>query len=306
VHAKEPQVLELMGSAPANEMFPSLLAQSLYPCLQTLQATPVSLGGQPLSYHGQALPQIPPASLKNTLASPTGPLTKLQTLRDTTMNNLYTFYKQGATPAQQAYIDSMITSQSQLRGITQSLLSTLNSINTNSPMTQVQAAVTLIQMKISPVISVSIPFGGDNHSDANLTNETTQTQSGVATIVSLMSQLQTAGLQDQVSFVSLNVFGRTLLINGSSSASNGRNHNDKHQVSLTIGKPFLGGVIGGVTRVGGDYGCTAIQSTTGASSMSGDIAPVDTLGAFAQTVLSGIGSDPTIISTGKVVTSALA
>jgi hypothetical protein len=305
VHAKEPAVLELMGSSPANEMFPSLLAQTLAPCLNTLQSTPVSLGGPPISYNGQALPQIPPAALKNTLGSPTGPLTKLQTIRDQTMNQLYTFYKSGATPAQQQYIDSMVTSQTQLRGISQSLMSALSSINTNTPDTQMLAAVTLIQMNVSPVMTVQIPFGGDNHSDANLATETAQTQSGVATIAGLMSQLQTAGLQDKVTFLSLNVFGRTLLINGNTSASNGRNHNDKHQVSLAIGKPFLGGVIGGVTRVGGDYGCTGIQSTTGASSMSGDITQLDTLGAFAQTMLAGVGGDPTLIKTGKVVTSAL-
>jgi hypothetical protein len=167
--------------------------------------------------------------------------------------------------------------------------------------------VTLIQMNVTPVLSVQIPFGGDNHSDGNLAAETAQTQTGVGTIASLMSQLQTAGLQDQVSFLSLNVFGRTLLVNSpGTSAANGRNHNPNHQVSLAIGKPFLGGVIGGVARVGADYGATAIQSSTGASSSSGDIPAVETLGAFAQTVLQAFGGDPTVIGTGKAISNVLA
>ena len=33
VHPKEPDVFELMGATPANEMLPSLLAKQLAPCL---------------------------------------------------------------------------------------------------------------------------------------------------------------------------------------------------------------------------------------------------------------------------------
>jgi hypothetical protein len=305
VHPKEPNVLELMGASPANEMFPSLLSKYLAPCLNTLQPQPVALGIQPLSYAGQALPLIPPAALKDTLASPTGPLTTLQSLRDSTMNQIYAFYKNGATPEQQAYVDQFATSQTELRGISNSLLNALNNIKDNSPASQILAAVTLIQMNVAPVISVEIPFGGDNHSDGNLATETAQTQSGVGTIASLMTQLSAVGYQDKVSFMTLNVFGRTLLQNGSVSAANGRNHNPNHQVSVCIGKPFLGGVIGGVGPVGNDYGATAIDSTNGSSSSSGDINPVDTLGAFAQTMLQAVGGDPTVIGTGKVVQNVL-
>ena len=97
-------------------------------------------------------------------------------------------------------------------------------------------------MKVSPVISIHIPFGGDNHRDVGLATETPQTVSGVATIVSLMQQLATAGLSDQVTLVSLNVFGRTI----GPGNTDGRQHNPNHQVSFTIGKPFKGGIIGGV------------------------------------------------------------
>ena len=58
-----------------------------------------------------------------------------------------------------------------------------------------------------------------------------------------------------------------------------------------------------------------ISSSNGAGSAGGDIQPVDTLGAFAQTMLAGVGgnaSAPAAIAntagsgyTGKVITSVL-
>ena len=95
-------------------------------------------------------------------------------------------YKTGATPAQRQYIDSMVTTQTQVRNISQSLLSSLASIKDNSAASQVLAAIALIQMKVAPVISIHIPFGGDNHRDIALATEAAQTVSGVATIASLM------------------------------------------------------------------------------------------------------------------------
>ncbi len=310
VHPKEPQVLELMGATPANEMLPSLLAKQLAPCLGTIQAQPISIGAatpsEALSYGGAALPVVPALALKATLTNPAGPLTALQPLRDSTLNQLYDLYKNSASPAQRQYLDSLVTSQQQVRGIKQSLLSALSSIQDNTAASQVLAAVTLIQMNVSPVIAIHIPFGGDNHRDIALATETAETVSGVATLVSLMQQLSRTGLQDKVTFVSLNVFGRTL---GPGNAD-GRQHNGNHQVSITIGKPFRGGVIGSVGPVAPDYGASNVDSKTGTGSASGDIWAVDTLAAFGQTMLAAIGADPAVITspsgTGTVVTAALA
>jgi hypothetical protein len=310
VHPKEPQVLRLMGATQANEMLPSLLAKQLAPCLGTIQAQPISVGAltpsEALSYAGAAQPVIPALALKATLTNPGGPLTALQPLRDATLAQLYDVYRNGATPAQRQYIDSLMTSQQQVRNIKQNLLEVLSSIKDNSPASQVLAAVTLIQMNVSPVISIHIPFGHDNHRDIALATETSETISGVATIASLMQQLATAGLADKVTFMSLNVFGRTL----GPGNTDGRQHNGNHQVSITIGKPFVGGVVGAVTPVDADYGCLPIDSKTGAGTAGGDIEAVDTLAAFGQTMLAAIGADPSVITspqgTGKVMQSALA
>jgi hypothetical protein len=234
VHPKEPDVLKLMGAAQAAEMLPSILASQLAPCLGTIQSQPITLGAsspsEGLTYEGQALPIIPALALKATLTSPAGPLTRLQPLRDQTLNQLYDLYRNNATTAQRAYIDSLAASQQEVRNIQQNLLNQLASIKDNSPASQILAAVALIQMRVTPVVAVHIPFGGDNHRDVGLQTETTQTLSGVAVISSLMTQLASAGLQDQVTFLSLNVFGRTL---GPGNAD-GRQHNPNHQVSITI------------------------------------------------------------------------
>lgn len=310
VHPKEPDVLALMDTTKADEMLPSLLARQLAPCLGTIQSQPISIGAsspsEGLTFGGRALPILPALALKATLTSPAGPLTTLQPLRDQTLNQLYDLYRSGATPAGRAYIDSLVTSQQQVRAIRQDLLSQLSSIKDNSPASQILAAVTLIQMKVTPVVAIHIPFGGDNHRDIGLAAETTQTVAGVATLVSLMAQLQSAGLADQVTFASLNVFGRTI---GPGNAD-GRQHNPNHQVSLTIGKPFRGGVIGGIGPVGGDYGALAIDSKTGQPSSAADVSAVHTLSSFGQTLLAAVGTDtPTIQSlvlTGQVVAGALA
>ena len=250
VHPKEPDVLKLMGATYADEMLPSLLSRNLAPCLGTIQSQPITLGAaspsEGLSYAGQALPILPPLALKATLTSPTGPLANLQGLRDQTLQQLDELYRGGATRGQRAFLDSMIKTQQEVRNIRQDLLSALASIKDNGVTSQITAAIALIQMNVTPVVAIHIPFGGDNHTDAGLAGETRQHVSGVAAIGGLMSQLATAGLADKVTFLSLNVFGRTL---GPANVD-GRNHNPNHQVSIAIGKPWKGGVIGGVAPVG--------------------------------------------------------
>jgi hypothetical protein len=291
-------------------MLPSLVAKQLAPCLGTIQAQPICLGAsspsESLSFAGTALPIIPPLALKATLTNPAGSLASLQALRDQTMAQLYDLYKNGATTAQRAYIDSLVLSQQQARNINQSLLNALTSIKDNSVTSQILAAVTLIQMNVTPVISIHVPFGGDNHRDIGLAAETAQTVAGVAAIASLMQQLAAAGLSDSVTFISLNVFGRTL----GPGNTDGRQHNANHQVSISIGKPFRGGVIGGIAPVQNDYGALPIDSKTGAAAASGDISAGETLGSFGKTLLAAVGVDSGTISSqiasGRVLAPALA
>jgi hypothetical protein len=294
-------------------MLPSLLSKQLAQPLGTIQQQPITLGAsspsEGLRFAGQALPIIPPLALKATLTNPGGALANLVQLqrdRDQTLAQLDDIYRETATKAQKTYLDALITSQTEVRSIQQNLLGALDSIKDNSVSAQITAAIVLIQMNVTPVIAIHIPFGGDNHADNLLTTESKQTVSGVASIAALLAQLQAANLQDKVSFVSLNVFGRTI----GAGNTDGRQHNQNHQVSLTIGKPFKGGIVGGVAPVGTDYGATAIDSTSGAGKTGGDIAPTDTLASFGKTVLAAVGVDQgsidSAITFGKVVKGALA
>jgi hypothetical protein len=221
------------------------------------------------------------------------------------LGELYDIYKTDATSAQRTYIDSLVKSQSEVRSIDQNLLAALSSIDDNGIDSQILAAITLIQMNIAPVLSINIPFGGDNHRDPNLAKESDETVTGVAAIGSLLQQLAAAGLADKVSLVSLNVFGRTL----GPGNSDGRQHNPNHQASLAIGKPFKSGVIGGVQPLGKDYGAMAFASASGQAAADGDIAPSESLGAFGKTLLSAFGVDGATvnkaITVGRVVSGAL-
>jgi hypothetical protein len=333
VHPKEPEVLALMGGISPAEMFPSFLARQLQPCLGTIQAQPITVGAtspsEGLTYAGAALPIIPPLSLQKTLLNPTGPLTSLQKVRDDTLTQLNDLYLTGASPAQRSFVESMITSQGQVRSISQQLLESLSTITNNSADSQIIAAVALIQMKVAPVVAIHIPFGGDNHHDTGLTAEGQQTIAGMNTLGTLLANLKTAtpmDLSDLVTVMSLNVFGRTI----DQTNTDGRQHNLNHQVSFAIGKPFKGGVYGGVAalpaNMGGDYGCLPMSSATGAGSTGGDIKPVDTLAAFGMTIATGVGAsvmaetptggiqqitsnpvyNPAGLNTAKVVTGALA
>jgi len=309
VHPKEPQVLSLMGATVKQEMFPSVLSAALAPCLNTLQAQPISVGAstpsESLSFQGQALPTVPPSALRATLVNPDGELTNLQKLRDDSLNKLYSdIYKTGASPAQKNFIDSLVTSQAQVRKIDPNFLSSLSQIQDNDEPAQILAAVALIQMRVTPVVTVHFNFGGDNHNDTALGNESARTQSGVASIVSLMQALSQAGLSDKVTFGTLNVFGRTL----GPSHTNGRDHNKNHQVSLAIGRAFRSSVIGGVAKVDDDYGATGIDPVSGG--VGTGIQPADSLASWARTFMVGCGVDEDVvnqqITSGTVIRGALA
>ena len=322
IHPDMPKVLSLMGATYSSEMLPSLIGNQLASCLGTLQAAPVSLVGTTASeyirFQGRTLPNLNAIALKNILTQPAGPLTNLQSLRDKSLDAVWNRLKASpyANSAQKNFIDSLATSRQQVRSISQSLLSNLSGITSNDGDGQVTAAVALIQMKIAPVIVIRIPFGGDNHSDANLQNESddgmsadspTNPTSGVPLIVTLMSKLQSAGLQDKVTFATLNVFGRTLTQLGSA----GRNHWAEHHVSVMIGSKIKGGVVGGIQMNSnlGEYTAMTVDSASGAANLSGDVPASDLLASFGKTLCHAVGMPQAVydqqISKGKPILGAL-
>jgi hypothetical protein len=315
-HLHQPEVHGLMGQVVGKDMAISAFAALLAPVLGTIQAQPVVIGtddsSEAISYKGRPQPLLNPMSLATVLGSPRGALGTLQKLRDQDLNRLNALFKQSGTAAQRQFLDNHAQSQLQVRKLAQELLNELTSIRSNGPDAQMQAAIVLVKLKVAPVITVHIPFGGDNHFDGDLSKESDQTVSGMASLVKLMNGLGDASLLDKVSVGSFNVFGRTLLMQGA-----GRSHNRNHHMTLLIGKNVRGSVIGGVVPVANDYGAQAISSTTGRGDASGDIAPADSLASVGKTLGVALGIpreqvDKTVLfantgaSSGKVIQAALA
>jgi hypothetical protein len=312
VHSDQQLVQELGGNTASGDMFVSLLASQTGPALGTVQTQPIALGprniAEAVSYQNQQQPILAPSALALLLGPPSGVLGQLTALRDSDLDSLNALIKSEGNSGQGVFIDQYVQSQKQLRSISENLLATLEMIRDDSVSSQILAAVTLIRMNVAPVISLHIPFGGDNHQDGGLMTEANETLSGIASLSQLWSALSANDLQDQVSFLSLNVFGRTM----GPASDNGRAHNQNHHMALLCGAPFAGSVIGGVEAVDADFGAMSISSTTGAGipNGGGDIPLLETFQSMALTFGTGVGADASFLTEnitggGKVVGPAL-
>ncbi len=222
VHGDHPKSMRLLGQTTGNEMVPSIYAKHLFQCLGTVQAEPVAIGTagnalEMISFSGRTLPTISPTQLKQLLTgSATDPVVKLRAMRDTTLDQLNAMFKADGTPEQKTFLDAMASSQQQVRELSQSLATTLSSITTNDVHGQALAAAALIAAKVAPVVTLHVPFGGDNHTDAGLADETfdhtdhDSTGRGVPGIQAVMDAVASLGLTDNVTFATMNVFGRDL------------------------------------------------------------------------------------------------
>lgn len=287
-HLHQPDVMQLMGTVAKKDMAISAFAADLSSRLGTIQPAPVTLGtvdsSEAIAYQGRPQPMLNPMSLSDVLGRPEGVLGDLQALRDADLNRLNALFKEQGTPGQRAFLDRYATSQQQARKLSLDLLAQLNDIEDNGPDSQIRAAIVLIQMKVAPVITVHVPFGGDNHFDGPLQKEADESVTGFASLKGLIAALETAKLSDQVTCASLNVFGRTLLMQGA-----GRSHNRNHHLFAMWGKHVKAGVLGGVQPMGEDYGAMRLDSTTGAGSSDGDIPPVESLASVGKTLGVALG-----------------
>ena len=312
-HGDAAKVNRLMGQIQRQEMLVSLIAKSTGPCLSTIQDEPVVLSNNLITYSGSVMPILNPPALQAVLAAPTGPLAKLQKIRDGELDKLNALFKQSGNKAQQTIIDKYALSQSQVRSLSQQLLGDLASISGTTRTDLNIAAVVLFKMNVSPVAVASFSFGGDNHGDVGLASETAGTVASVAAISDFVTRLTSYGLQDQVTIALQNVFGRTMSILNHSNNADGRNHNANHHCSVFIGKPFKSVVVGGVAlnNSKNDYRAVGFDSATGAiNDAGGDVPYTDTLSSVGKTLALATGVDQTTIDTqiiqGKVIPAALA
>lgn len=298
VHGDHPKAMKLLGATANNEMLPSIYAKHLAPCLGTVLTEPVAVGVQgnsleQISFSGRPLSAISPLQLKELLTGDkTNPLVQLRSLRDNTLNELNTLFKQGGTKEQIAFLDALASSQTQVRELADDLSSTLTAIKNDGVEGQALAAAALISAKVTPVVTLRIPFGMDNHNDDGLYDEWFQgkdhsgIKSGVPGIQAVMDALASLNLQDAATFATMNVFGRDLSGTAKVIARNGRDHFGNHSVMVMIGKNISPGVTGGVSLIAnGVYGASPI----------GAIARADTHIAAAKTLGVALGIDANLL-----------
>lgn len=333
VHGDQPKVMRLMGATAGSEMLVSVYAKHLAPCFGTVQAEPVALGARGnaselLTFSGRALSSVSPTQLKELLTGSAGrgggggmrksPLVTLRAVRDKHLDRLNELAKSDATNVQKKFLDALAASQQQVRMLAESLVDTLSAITSDDATGQALAAAALISANVTPVVTVHIPFGGDNHNDADLAKETTDHTTGVQGIQAVMDALAMMNLQDKVTFATLNVFGRNLNGIDKTEMKQGRDHYGNHSVAVLIGKNIAPGVTGGVGAVSdrasnGALGAIDIDSASGAGIAGGDIPRAETHVAVARTLGVALGIpaealDPDFVagSGGKVVPTALA
>lgn len=304
VHGDHPKVMRFLGRSTGGEMWPSIYAKHLYACLGTVQAEPVSVGtrGNQLelvAYSGRSLPAIAPTQLKQLLTgSKDDPLVQLRGLRDQTLDSLNAVFKENAMPSQARFLDAMASSQRQVRQLAEGLATTLQAIDGDDVRGQALAAAALVAAKVTPVVTLHIPFGGDNHDDPDLEDEWFDTTDhddsgrGVAGIQAVMDALAALGLSDGATFATMNVFGRDLSGSAKVSARAGRDHFGKHSVMVMIGKNVAPGISGGAVALSDNvYGASDIDSASGAAHKGADIASADSHVAAAKTLGRALGID---------------
>ncbi|MEO6603407.1 MAG: DUF1501 domain-containing protein [Polyangiaceae bacterium] len=294
-HPEHSKVMTLHGAAKlpsgnGQEMIASVFASELAQSLGAIQTEPLPLGKELITYEGRALNNIPPLSLKGLFEQADNPLASLASLRDQSLDALNGELKAHGTRAQRQFLDRFALGREQARQLGGDLAGLLQRLpvdaeEKNSAADQVIAAVALIKLRVAPVVTIHLPFGGDNHGDSDLSTERDQTLASVAALGNLWTELTAQGLQESVTFASLNVFGRTLERNG----SGGRNHNQNHHVMALFGKHIKPGVIGGVAATNHGFSALPIDSKTGKGHERGDIAPSASLAAAARTLGHALG-----------------
>jgi hypothetical protein len=319
VHGDQPKVMKLLGATNRGEMLVSAYSKHLAACFGTVQPEPIAVGARGnaselVSFAGRTMPAVSPTQLKQLLTGTRNePLVKLRPMRDAALDQLNALAKADSSDVQKKFLDALAMSQQQVRQLAEQLETTLMAITADDVNGQALAAAALISANVTPVVTVRIPFGGDNHSDQDLQTEVTQTVSGVQGIQAVMDALTMLGLSDKVTFATLNVFGRNL--NGISKVESrsGRDHYGNHSVMLMIGKNVKPGVIGGVAKASsGAYVAADIDSASGAAAMGGDIPAAQTHVAAARTLGAALGIPDDVVSDdftagagGKAVRSAL-
>lgn len=305
VHGHLVKVLQLLGDSNRDETIPSIFAKHLAPALGTIGTAPVPVGDVNLTYEGRVLPQLRPQTLRELMLGDESPLFALQDVRDQTVDDLHAILRAHGSASQRRFLDTHTKARNDVRALGESAADVLSLIEGNETEDEIRAAVAIIKLGLAPVVALEIPFGGDNHTDPDLLDEVTQHGTGVGQLAMLMSLLQSQGLEDRVTFASLNVFGRNL----GGAGPTGRTHHAPHHVTMLVGAHVRPAVIGGLAPDGEDFAARAFDAATGLASESGDVSYEEGLPSVGKTIGAVLGLPDAVLDEeilkGKVIGAAI-
>ena len=294
------------SSGNGQEMLSSFIAQENAEALGTLTNQPVNVGGNLVTFESRPLGRLDPRELQSLFGIAAHPTrvpdpSQITRLRDAVIDEVYRDVVAHGRHAQKAFLDRYARGRAQAAALGDSLAPLLANITNNAPIDEVEAAVALLRLNVTPVVVMQVPFGGDNHQDQNLEREVTETIDSINTFQALWTRLNQEGLQDRVTFANLDVFGRTLRRN----QAGGRDHNRDHHTMMMFGPRVRPGVIGGLeptfNRRGAlrDFRATAI----------GNVAVDQSLESAGKTLARAVGVPDDRIEArivgGRVVPAAL-
>ena len=306
-HNELDSVMKVFGAIDAiegrgSEMLPSVIAHEMSKLLGTQLTSPLALGGI-LSYKGRNQQVYRPTNIKSLFPSNmSNAVVNARRFRDQQIDLIYRDLKSNGTPAQKRFIDNHIVSGSRARQLGNQLAAELESINGNGANDTMRTAAALIALKVAPVVSLELDFGGDNHGDSQLANEVRRHESGITAINELYDALSGYGIADQTIFSMLNVFGRTPQRN----SRGGRDHWGPQSIMFSFGAGVRGGMIGDIARGGrrNRFEALGINSDTGLT-QNPDIDPNFTLHSAAKSLIAATGIEENkvneMVNGGKIV-----
>lgn len=289
----------------AAEMLPSMISYEMSKLLGTSLEAPIGLGG-PLEFKGRTQTIYNPTDI--TALFPTGlseARVNARKFRDQLMDSTYRDIKTNGTPAQKRFLASHAISGDKAKELGEQLAQALAGINGNSQDDRMRTAAALLAIKVTPVVTLGLDFGGDNHGDNNLTNETARHKTAVASINVLQQALKGYGIEDKTIFALLNVFGRTPTVN----SQGGRDHHGEQSIMFSFGAGVKGGMIGDLrpsNRRG--FQSSPINSVTGRVE-NPDIDHRETLHSAAKSLMVATGISEKrvneVVTGGKIVKAYL-
>ena len=267
------------------EQLPASIAQEMAMRLETTTSNPLVLGTGAFVSNGSSLANYSPTKLKTLVANVGGAMggaENFSVMYNSFIDEAYQDVRANGTRQQLRFFDQHAASRREAADFGSVLGQLLEGIVDDSIQSQMRCAAIIAKLRLAPVIMINTNFGGDNHQDAGLLNETNETLAMVAALDGYWQAIHDLNVADDVLFASLDVFGRSPHSDG-----NGRNHYGDFVSGLMIGTHLQGGVVGGWT-LDGKVKATGINASTGAS-VDADIDAQDTLPAYFKTIMNAVG-----------------